>query len=187
MSRRNKHRRDNSSDDSSYNNNDDDDNSKYEEDEAENAGGGKYRTETDYLRARCNELENVLKSMRMEIRILKSHDRQTKRQMRIDYEWTGEEANLSDKVSEWCKTFLFPRYKFLKDGWMKYSDAPESLSSFAQRKLKMEEIDDFRGQWERVICPTIQMKYVTIRCNLNNKVRKTYKGKSWQNMFYHSS
>ena len=70
---------------------------------------------------------------------------------------------------------------------MKYSDAPESLSSFAQRKLKMEEIDDFRGQWERVICPTIQMKYVTIRCNLNNEVRKAYKGKSWQNMFYNSS
>jgi hypothetical protein len=61
---------------------------------------------------------------------------------------------------------------------MEYSDGSESLSSFVQRKMKMEQVDNFRGQWERVICPTIQMKYVTIRCNLNNEVRKAYKGKS---------
>ncbi len=36
----------------------------------------------------------------------------------------------------------------------------------------MEDEDDFKGLWERVISPTIQMKYVTVRCNLNNEVRK---------------
>ena len=61
---------------------------------------------------------------------------------------------------------------------MEYSDKNESLSLFVQRKMKMEQVDDFRGLWERVICPTIQMKYVTIRCNLNNKVQKAYTGKS---------
>ena len=45
------------------------------------------------------------------------------------------------------------------------------------------QVHNFREQWERVICPTIQMKYVTIRCNLNNEVRKAYKGKSFLNMF----
>ena len=69
------------------------------------------------------------------------------------------------------------------NGWMKYSDGPESLSSFVRRKLKMEQDNNFREQWERVICPTIQMKYVTIRCNLNNEVRKAYKGKSFLKMF----
>ena len=53
---------------------------------------------------------------------------------------------------------------------MEYSDKNESLLSFVQRKMKMEQVDNFRGLWERVICPTIQMKYVTIRCNLNNEV-----------------
>ena len=41
----------------------------------------------------------------------------------------------------------------------------------------MEQVDKFKDQWERVICPKIQMKYVTIRCNLNNETRKAYKGK----------
>jgi hypothetical protein len=134
--------------------------------------------ENDFLRAQCHELENVVRPLRMEIRVQNLHDRQIIRQMRIDYEWDGEEANLLDKVSQWVKGYLFPRYKFLKDGWMEYSDGSESLSSFVQRKMKMEQVDNFRCQWERVICPTIQMKYVTIRCNLNNKVQKEYKGKS---------
>ena len=76
------------------------------------------------------------------------------------------------------EAYLFLQYKFLKDGWMEYSDGFESLSSFVQRKMKIEQVEDFSGQWERVICPTIQIKYVTIRCNLNNEVRMAYKGKS---------
>ena len=58
---------------------------------------------------------------------------------------------------------------------MKYSDGHESLSSFVQGKMKMKDVEDLRGQWERVICPTNQMKYVTIRCNLNYEVQKAYK------------
>jgi hypothetical protein len=96
--------------------------------------------ENKFLRAQCLELENAVKSLRMEVRVLKLHDRQTKRQMMIDYEWDGEEANLSDKVSYWVKTYLFPRYKFLKDGWMKYSDGHESLLSFVAKKIKMDDL-----------------------------------------------
>ena len=59
---------------------------------------------------------------------------------------------------------------------MEHSDKNESLSSFVRRKMKIEQVDDFMGLWERAICPTIQMKYVTIRCNLNNEVQKAYKG-----------
>ena len=60
---------------------------------------------------------------------------------------------------------------------MKYSDGHESLLSFVAKKIKMEDVEDFRGQWERVIFPTIQMKHVTIRCNLNNEIQKAYKCK----------
>jgi hypothetical protein len=61
---------------------------------------------------------------------------------------------------------------------MEYSDGSESLLLFVQRKMKTEQVDNFRGLWERIICPTIQMKYATIKCNLNNEVQKAYKGKS---------
>jgi hypothetical protein len=72
-----------------------------------------------------------------------------KHQIRINYDWDGEEANLSNNVSNWVKAYLFLHYKFLKDGWMDYNESPEkcleSLSSFVQRKMKMEQVADFRG------------------------------------------
>jgi hypothetical protein len=121
---------------------------------------------------------NYIEKIEDQLRKYKQSERQTKRQIRIDYEWDGEEANLSDKVSNWVKVYLFARYKFLKDGWMEYSEDDTSLSYFARIKLRMENDRNYMGQWNRVICPTIQMKYVTIRCNLNNEVRKAYKCKS---------
>jgi hypothetical protein len=99
----------------------------------------------------------------MELRLSKSYARQTKCQMRIDYDWDDEEANF-------VKEYLFPRYKFLKDRRMEYDDGPDILSSLLWGKVKIPEGADCKDQWERVICPTIQTKYVTIRCNLNNEV-----------------
>jgi hypothetical protein len=96
----------------------------------------------------------------------------TKCQKRIDYDWVGKEANFADLVLTFIKGWLFPRYKFLKDGWMEYHDGPDSLSLFVWGKVKIPEGVDYMNQWERVICPTIQMKYVTIRCNLNKEVQK---------------
>ncbi len=130
------------------------------------ARAGRGATVNEWLTERCQVLESTVKSLQSEIRMLKSSERKTKRQLRVDYDWDGENANLSDKVSYWVKTYLFPRYKFLKDGWMAYDKEHDSLSSFVQRKMNMEDEDDFKGLWERVISPTIQMKYVTVRCNL---------------------
>jgi DNA polymerase sigma len=124
----------------------------------------------ELLAAQCKEMKSTIKSLQSEIRVLKSSERKTKRQLRVDYDWDGENANLSDKVSNWVKTYLNPRYKFLKDGWMAYDEEHDSLSSFVRRKMNMEDEDDFKGLWERVISPTIQQKYVTVRCNLNNEV-----------------
>jgi hypothetical protein len=45
---------------------------------------------------------------------------QSKKQVKIFQNWTGEETNYADSVTQFCKTFLFPRYKFLKDGWHEY-------------------------------------------------------------------
>jgi hypothetical protein len=118
------------------------------------------------------EYKSIIKRLRMDLRLLKSHARQTTCQIRIDYDWDGKEANFTDSVLTFVKEYLFPRYKFLKDGWMEYDDSPDSLSSFVQGKVKIPEGVDYKDQWERVICPTIHTKYVTIRCNLNNKFKK---------------
>ena len=71
-------------------------------------GGGATDTYNEVLARRNMELESLVKSLEREIKILKSTDRQSKRQMRLDYGWDGEEVNLSDKVSGWVKTYLFP-------------------------------------------------------------------------------
>jgi hypothetical protein len=75
---------------------------------------------------------------------------------------------------------ICPRYKLLKDGWMEYENGLESLLTFVQGKVKILEGVEYKDQWERVICPTIQAKYVTVRCNLNNEIQKTYKSKCIQ-------
>jgi hypothetical protein len=80
--------------------------------------------------------QKKIKRLKMESRLSKSHARQTKCQIRIDYNWDGKEANFSDSVSSFLKEYLFPHFKFLKDGWMEYDKEQESFSTFVQRKIK---------------------------------------------------
>ena len=130
------------------------------------------------LREMCKEKERVIKKLKVELKLSKSPGRNTKQKIRSDYQWDGEDANLADKVSDWVKTYLFPCYKFLKRGWMEFSNKSDSLSAFVERKMEssIPSTSDYRDLWERVICPTIQNKYVTIRCNLMNDIQTTYRG-----------
>ena len=126
---------------------------------------------------RCVENERLIQRLKMELRLSKSTARQTKCQIRKDYDWDGEEANFADSVLSFAKEDLFPRFKFLKDRWMDYDEGQDSFSTFVQGKVEITEGADYKDQWERVICPTIQAKYVSIRCNLNNEIQRTYKSK----------
>jgi hypothetical protein len=129
---------------------------------------------------KCVEYKKIIKRLKVGLRLLKSHARQTTRQIRINCDWDGKETNFPDSVLSFVKEYLFLHYKFLKDGWMEYDDGPESLSTFVQGKVKIPEGVDSKDQWERVICPTIKAKYVTIRCNFNNEIQRTYKSKCIQ-------
>jgi hypothetical protein len=51
---------------------------------------------------------------------------------------------------------------------MEYDKGQDSFSTFVQGEVQIPEEAEYKDQWERVICPTIQAKYVTIMCNLNN-------------------
>ena len=88
---------------------------------------------------RCVENERLIKSLRMELRLSKSHARQTKHQIRIDYHWDGKEVNFADSVSSFVKEYLFPPFKFLKDGWMDYGEGQDSFSTFVQGKVQIPE------------------------------------------------
>ncbi len=132
------------------------------------------------LRQKCVEYKRIIKRLKIDLILSKCGVRQTKHQITINYDWDGKEANIADSVLSFVQEYLFPCYKFLKDGWMEYDNRLESLSLFVQGKVKIHEGADYKDQWERVICPTIHTKYVTIRRNLNNEIRKTYKSKCIQ-------
>ncbi len=102
---------------------------------------------------RCKEYELKITKLTMELRLSKSHERQMKRKIRINYKWDGEVANLTDSVPYWVKTYLFPHYKFLKVGWMNYSKSSKSLLLFVREKMRIAEGVDYREKWERVIFP----------------------------------
>jgi hypothetical protein len=72
-----------------------DDDNKYDEDYKD-----KGRLHDDPLRKigmlcqKCVEYKRIIKRLKMGLRLLKSHVRQTKCQIRIDYNWDVEEAYL---------------------------------------------------------------------------------------------
>jgi hypothetical protein len=95
---------------------------------------------------RCVENERLIKRLKMELRLSKSTARQTKRQIRIDCNWDGKEANFADSVLSFVKEYLFPPFKFLKDGWMDYDKGQDSFSTFVQRKVHIPEGAEYNDQ-----------------------------------------
>jgi hypothetical protein len=87
------------------------------------------------LRQRCFENQRLIKRLKMELRLSESTARQTKCQIRIDYIWDGKEANFADSISSFVKEYLFPRFKFLKDGWVDYDKGQDSFFAFVQGKV----------------------------------------------------
>jgi hypothetical protein len=68
------------------------------------------------LHRRGIENERLIKRLKIELRLSKYHVRQTNHQTRINYDWDGKEANFADSVSSFVGEYLFPHFKFLKDG-----------------------------------------------------------------------
>ncbi len=78
----------------------------------------------------------------LELEVTKSRmtSRMNKKKVREELKWMGEETNFSKTVSNFCLVFLFPRTKFLNDGWKDYlSDESGSLYVLCMQRLKMPE------------------------------------------------
>ncbi len=115
------------------------------------------------------------RSLELEISKSKMANQHNKRKVWDEYQLTGEEANFAKTVNHFYKNFLFPRYKFLKDGWQDVlPERPTSLYSLCMQKLKFPKGADKRDIWERVIVSSIRMKYTNLKCNLNNDIKLIY-------------
>ena len=114
-------------------------------------------------------------ALEMELAETKRKQRENKKQIQENYKWTGEEANFADTVNQFCKRFFFPRYNFLKEGWQDFQpEKKNSLFSFVKQNLSIPEETNNRDIWDRVIVPSIWMKYINMKCNFNNKIKGVY-------------
>jgi hypothetical protein len=95
---------------------------------------------------RCVENKRIIKRLKMDLRLSKSHARQTKLQIRINYDWDGKEANFADSVLSFVKEYVFPCFKFLKEGWMEYDKGQKSFLTFVQGKVKIPEGAEYKDQ-----------------------------------------
>jgi hypothetical protein len=128
------------------------------------------------------ELEADNKRLKEELKNSKKRViRSSKGDIRNSNGWTGDKAILANG-----RDYMFPRYKFLKEGWQDYDPTnKKSLSYFIGRKtadtyrsMRNQMIGrEFEDQWERVHVPVIGLKYQIMRCNLGNDVQAQYFGK----------
>jgi hypothetical protein len=94
---------------------------------------------------------------------------------RMNMQWSDEEKNFSESISTFVQVFLFPKYKFLKDGWQKYKpDKNDSLLLMCLHNLLLPEGSETDDIWESLIVPLIQMKYVNMKGNMNNDLKNIY-------------
>ncbi len=61
---------------------------------------------------KCIEYKSIIKRLKSDLRLLKSHARQTKRQIRINYDWDGKEANFMDSVLTLLRNICFHVIRF---------------------------------------------------------------------------
>ncbi len=102
------------------------------------------------------EQRKQIKHLQKKLATAKTSQKQTKKQVQIEQDWTGEETNYANSITKFCKTFLFLKSKFLKEGWhVYYPNRSASLLSLVKGKVAILERADYKCLWERVVVPTI--------------------------------
>ena len=127
----------------------------------------------DELQQQLYELKEENRKLQVELRKLNAAgSRTTKLDLQSSYNWSAAEATLASRITEFCKDYLFSKYKFLDENWQVCDlDNKNSLSSFVSTKMKDRNPHmrivmtgaKFEDQWERIYVLVIQSKYQTIR------------------------
>ena len=79
--------------------------------------------------------------LKVELREAKGLHETTKRKICEQLGWDGEEANLAENVANYCRTYLFRCYKFLKDKWVVVDpDQQNSLSIFFEKESRSQSV-----------------------------------------------
>jgi hypothetical protein len=69
------------------------------------------------LLEKIKEKDEMIRSLNLKLSNSKVTSRMNKTKVREELKWTGEETNFAETVNHFCRFYLFPRFKFLKNGW----------------------------------------------------------------------
>ena len=126
------------------------------------------------------QLEENVRTLTREVRELKARNvergRKTNmKEMQETFGWNGEDYLLSVKVMRFSNEFLFPRYKFIDETWLEYSNEPKSFCRYVMWQMNIVGKYDCAGEWNRIITRSIIKKYTDMRCNINAAIQVAYK------------
>jgi hypothetical protein len=128
------------------------------------------------LKYDLRQLEAENKWLKVELNCSKKKYRHSsKEDIRTYNEWTSDKVNLANKINNFSRDVMFPRYKFLKEGWQDYKPSnKKSLSYFVVQKMAdtyqnmriSRSGREFKDQWETVYVPVTEKKYQNMRTML---------------------
>ena len=108
------------------------------------------------LLEKIEEKDKMIRSLNLKLSNAKVTSGMNKTKVREELKWTGEETNFAETVNYFCRNFLFPKFKFLKDGWKEIMpDKKNSFYSLCMRHLKIPKGADRKDIWDRVVVPSV--------------------------------
>lgn len=138
------------------------------------------------------ELEDELEELREEVRSLREKKVKlstSKKALQKELRLSEGEVLFADSVRDFTIHYLFPRFKFLHDGWMDIDPTNRHcFSSVVKRHFPMPDNMVFEDEWPRIMVRSIALKYSQIRCNVNNMIRDAFHGEytiNTQMQFYY--
>ena len=127
------------------------------------------------------EGESELKRLREEVKSLHAEKgvklSMSKKTLRKELRAPSKDLMISEEFSEFIVQYLFPRFKFLHDGWNVLDNSDRnSFSSVVRRHYPLKPGRDFDDDWSKIFVPSLAVKYSQLRCNINNMIRDAFKG-----------
>jgi hypothetical protein len=127
------------------------------------------------------EGESELQRLREEVMSLRAEKgvklSTSKKSLRKELRGSSEGLVVSEEFSEFIVQYLFPRFKFLHDGWNELDNSDRnSFSSVVRRHYPLKPGRDFADDWLKIFVPSLAVKYTQLRCNVNNAIRDAFKG-----------
>ena len=127
------------------------------------------------------EPDSELKRLREEVMSLRAEKgvklSMSKKSLRKELRMSTKSVMVADEFSDFIVQYLFPRFKFLHDGWNILDNSDRnSFSSVVKRHFPQKPERDFEDDWSMIFVPSLAVKYSQLRCNVNNMIRAAFKG-----------